>query len=1148
MSDSLPPGLAILHGNRLELLRDAVFDFVARHPLDPLEEEIFLVQSNGAAEWLKMEMAKATGVCAATRVELPGRFLWRAYRRFLGRERLATQSPLDKEPLTWRLMRVLASVDGAPFEPVVTFLADGDAGRRLQLARQLADLYDQYQVYRADWLDAWARGRDVLLDLDGRESPLPKREQWQAALWRMLRQELSADERAATRPAVHRAFLDAIESGSAPVEPLPRRVILFGASHLSSQTLEALAALSTRVQMLFAIPNPSRYHWADIIDGREGRRLRPPRHPWREGTPLTDVPPQAMHAHANPLLAAWGKQGRDFMRLLDRFDDVERVRGRFDLPRTDLFDEAPGRTLLESVQSRIRDLVPVPRRTDDRETVADADRSIVFHIAHGPQREVEVLHDQLLALFAAPSDRPLGPRDVIVMVPDIERFAPSVRAVFGQYDRPGESRFIPFEIADLKSRGSDALMVAIEWLLRIREKRARLTEIRDLLDVPAIAACFGIGDDEMPRLFAWLSGAGVRWGLDAEHRARLGLGAVGEVNSWLFGLRRMLLGYASGDDAAFAGVEPYDEIGGLDAASVGALAEVIVRVEGWWHEAGSDATPRVWAERGRALLDRFVAPTDERERLTLAALQGALTAWLEACDAAGFEERVPVSMLREAWLSGVEGLSAGRRFLAGGVTFCTLLPLRAVPFRVVCLLGMGDGMYPRVGGRNDFDLMALPTQQRPGDRSRRDDDRYLMLEALLSARDVLYISWAGHNPRDNSAEPPSVLVAQLRDYLAASWTREDGSDVLAGRTTDHPLQPFSRSYFEAGGLTTYAREWRKAHATVDAIDDESVAVMPPFDASEVTLRVQQLVRFLKNPAREFFRIRLGVVRYDDDDLVTDDEAFAVDGLEQHRLLSALIDDPGQVPAEVDPAVAIAQRRRRIAGSGRLPLFESGTRLANEIADAAAPMLVRWSQFHARWPHDAPRVPLRFEVDGLVVDDWLDNLRSDGASVAWVRLTASKLKATKKDVRADKLLGAWVEMLLASACGHHALGVVIGCDIALRIEPIATARARTLLKDLVRCWREGMDRPLPFAPGTAIAIIDGKSARQAYEGGFEVEGEREKQYPLARVFPDYESLAKADGHADLVQRLFGPLREWTKSSVHIVNEGEPLAPLSIVATR
>ena len=840
MTRTLQPGLLVLQGNRTELLAEALFDWTRAHPLGALEEEVFVVQNHGIAEWLKMQLAARQGICAATRVELPARFLWRAYRQVLGRASVPAQSPLDKTPLAWRLMRRLPRLLGDPvYAPLARFLRPGDdAERRLQLCRRLADLYDQYQLYRGDWLDAWAAGDDVLAQPGREAQPLPAEQRWQAALWRELFAGLDERERACVRPVVQQRFLAALASADAPAAPLPRRVVVFGTGHLPMQTLQAFAALAQRCQVLMAVPNPCRFHWADIIQGRELLRIERRRHPLRGDRDLAGVPLEDMHLHAHPLLAAWGAQGRDFVRQLDEFDDALAAQTRFAAAKVDLFDEGDGETLLQQVQARIRDLVPLAEHPPV-EARAD-DRSIVFHVAHSALREVEILHDQLLRLLAdPPGGRLLNPRDIIVMVPAIDSFAPAIEAVFGQHGI-GDRRHIPYAIADLKERDRNPLLLVVEWLLRLPQQRCTFSEVRGLLDVPAVAARFGLTADELPRLTRWMEAAGIRWGLNGGQRAGLGLDACGEQNTWLFGLRRMLLGYASGSGAGagpdagsatagatpWSGIEPCAEVGGLEASIAGSLASLLERLTAWWKEASMPAAPAQWAARCRRLAGDFLAPTDEAERQTVLSLHESLGRWLEACEGAGFEdEPVPLAVAREAWLAEVDEPQLARRFRAGGVTFCSLLPMRSIPFEVVCLLGMNDGDYPRPASRSDFDLMAQPGRSRPGDRSRRSDDRQLMLDALLAARRLLYVSWSGRSARDNGEQPPSVLVSQLRDYLAAGWP---GGDVLAARTTEHPLQPFSRRYFDgagaavgaaaaadgaapAAGLFTHAREWRAAH-------------------------------------------------------------------------------------------------------------------------------------------------------------------------------------------------------------------------------------------------------------------------------------------------------------------------------------------------
>ena len=1148
---TIEPGLIALHGNRTETLTDTVFAWLQQQPLAPLEDEVILVQSNGMAEWFKMAQARSGGVCAATRVELPARFLWRTYRQVLGREQVPAQSPVDKTALTWRLMRHLPDLLAVPgFEPVAGFLRSGEPDRLLQLASRLADLFDQYQVYRPDWLADWSASRD-LLAAPGRPSlAVPPDQHWQPLLWRAVLETLDERERSAIRPHIHQRALDALLDGGALAQPVARRVVLFGMTHVPLPVLQTLAALASHTQVLLAIPNPCRFHWADIMDGRELLRMERRRQPLRGGRDLSALPLADMHAHAHPLLAAWGRQGRDFVRQLDEFDDAQQTQQRFALPRIDLFEddeEAPEAALLTQVHNRIRDLVPLaehPARQGD-----PADRSVVFHVAHSALREVEVLHDQLLHMLAEPrGDMPLQPRDVVVMVPDIDTMTPAIRAVFGQYGRH-DARYIPFDIADLSARASSPLVSALEWLLRLPQQRCRLSELRDLLGVPAVAARLGVALDALPRLTQWMAGAGIRWGLNETQRADLGLAACGPQNTSAFGLRRMLLGYANGT-AGFSGIAPYGEIGGLEAELAGVLASLLHRLEQWRAQAQVPATPLQWAQRGRSLLADVLQATDDADREMLAALDGALTRWQDACEHAGFDAAVPLSVARQAWLDALEEPSLHQRFRAGGVTFCTLMPMRAIPFEVVCLLGMNDGDYPRRAPRSDFDLMGLPGQARPGDRSRQRDDRQLMLEALLSARRVLYVSWTGRSVRDNSEQPPSVLVSQLRDYLAAGW----GSDVLAQRTTEHPLQPFSRRYFEGQpGLWTHAREWRAAHAeAVPATDVESAAVLDWAPDVRKSLSLAQLSGFLRHPVKTFFRERLGVVFDAAEEDAADDESFGLAGLEEYSVVRTLTTDvladlalgvgQGQAAADADLSALVAMHLQRLRHAGQLPLGGFAERTQDQLQKVLLPLLQAWQAVQAQHPQAVARVPLHWASDddvGVLLEDWLDQLRArpNGMPV-WLELTPSKLlqDAKKRTLRADKLLLPWVRSLAAAASGVVVHGVLVGRDATLQIEPMEADAARATLADVLRIWRQGMEGPLPLALRTGLALVAGGDAAAAYEGGFQREGEVAEPC-LARMYPDFDALTDDGRFEGLAQSVCGPLAQWVATQVHATPHGQ-----------
>lgn len=1179
MPTPLVPGFMAVHGNHPEALRDLMLAWMATHPLAPLDDEHILVQSNGVAQWLKLSLARdaadgGCGIAAALEMQLPSRFIWQAYRAVLGAKSVPRVSPFDKSVLTWQLMRTLpALLDEDVFEPLRRFLErDDDLRKRYQLAQRLADLFDQYQVYRADWLADWAEGRDTVSTSRQGVQPITPSLRWQPRLWRALLEAVGPQAAAGSRADVHRRFMAAAATwqGERPAL-LPSRLIVFGISSLPQQSLEVLGALARWCQVLMCVHNPCEHDWSHIVADKDllrAERLRRQRRPGGEGV----VADEALHLHAQPLLAAWGKQGRDFIRLLDLHDEREGYEQRFAAigQRIDSFQANPGVTLLEQLQDDIRDLRPLAEtRTRWPAVDARADDSIRFHIAHGPQREVEVLHDQLLAALAA--DPGLRPRDIIVMVPDIATYAPHVQAVFGLLERH-DARHIPFTLADQAQRQHDPLLGAVEKLLHLPESRVAVTDVLDLLEVPAVRARFGIAEDELPLLQRWISAANIRWGLNADQRASLGLPGDLWHNTWLAGLRRMLLGYAVGSGAAWQGVVPMDEIGGLDAVLLGPLVRLVEALESHWDILRSPASPAEWGDRLRGLLAAFVATEEGRDGLTLSRLQSALQDWQDACADASLDEPLPLSVVREHWLAQMDQGSLSSTFFAGAVTFATLMPMRAIPFCRVALLGMNDGDYPRSRPPMDFDLMAQ--DYRPGDRSRREDDRYLFLEALLSAREHLHVSWVGRSIVDNEERPPSVLVAQLRDHIAAGWrlagdAADAGHDefadaaaspLLAALTVEHRLQPFHSDYFTASGhpgLFSYATEWRAELDSQPSVAgaDRAVPLAPLSRRPALTLH--SLSDFLKDPVRFFFQRRLGIHFDESDPAAADQEPFALDALRNWQLQNELIQvqkmalDTGAArTAALDAGLA------KMALRGDLPVGAFGAAVQRELATPMEDLFGRYAKALADWPLAQADEPLAhvFEVDGvpLQLDDWLGGLRqNEHGERARVLLESSGLVKDKR-YRRDKLLAYWVPHLAGHLGGRALTTVVVSKAGTVTLPPLAVDVARRHWTDLLAAWVQGLSRPMPLAAGTGFAWLEAggrvgapasgraggrvdergelalaaaaDAARLRYEGGGDrgQPGERDRNAYLARAFADFDSLSADGDFARLAETLLRPL--------------------------
>ncbi len=1129
-------GLMVLHSNRLETLTELVADWLQRQPLAPLETETFLVQSNGMAQWLKLQLADALGISAGFRFQMPARFLWGAYRTVLGEQQVPRTSPFDKSRLLWRLYRLLPTLlNNEHFGPLRHFLQDDDDSRkRHQLAERLADLFDAYQVYRADWLDDWQQGNDRLRKSHERDAfdDFPASQLWQAHLWRALLADISSDKAGLSRSSIHHAFIEKLNRGEA-ISGLPRRLIIFGISALPQQALEAIAALSQHCQILMLVQNPCQHYWADIVEDRhllkrqlDGRK----RH-------LSALPENRV----NPLLAAWGKQGRDFIGLLYDHDDPESYRSAFQ-HQIDLFSKLEPATLLQQLQQDILDLEPLP--ASEQRPALVADDSLRFRIGHSAQREVEILQDELLEKFT--QDPSLQPRDVIVMVPDIEAYAPYIDAVFGRLER-SDPRYLPYTLSDRSAGAASPMAQAVQTLLHLPHWRFTASDILDLLDVPALRQRFGIQENDLPQLARWIEQARIRWGLNATQRHSLDVPAF-EQNSWAFGLKRMLAGYLMGDGPAWQNIQPLDEVAGLGAELAGRLAQLLDALERHWQASNGDATPEQWQQRFIALLNDLFAAHNEDDQALDANLRDTLNDWLAACAQADFSDPIPLTVARRPLLDALNAESLSQRFMAGRINFCTLMPMRAIPFRHVCLLGMKDGDYPRQQQPMDFDLMQLwgaadPAQPdgkkirtaRPGDRSRRDDDRYLFLEALLSARNSLYISWTGRNVRDNSERPPSVLVAQLRDHINQRWHTEQGEAVDA-LTQAHPLQPFSRHYFDASNTRheTYASEWRALHEQ-QTMSHEPEPPLPPMEQNE-PLNCAALGRFLKQPVAHFFQQRLKANLKLEQNTPDDSEPFAVDnGLLRYQLQDQLLTAALQAgPEQAMEAMQHSLDQQGLSGDLPLAPFTEGSRHS-----LLSPLREPLQQYFDLLQHSGElqaQQEIRLSLGTLELEDWLTDLRGPAGKQQRLVLHTGKLND-----RFDKLCRDWVLHLAACASGLPITTHIQGQDGRFTLSAITRDDARQQLTHLVQGWQQALREPLPVACATAFAWLKGKDksegeqeeqrgeneARKVFEPGFNYQGEQQKEPALGRAWASFDAMLEPtqgdiSAFAYWTEQLYAPL--------------------------
>ncbi len=1103
------PQLRIHASDRSEALLE-VLAGVLVHPLaSPLDQELICVQDHAMGRWLALRLADRFGIWAHARYLSPDRLVAELLAALLPEQ---AQQAWEPAALGWAIYRLLPDLLDEPgFEPVRGYLASDDgaehlARKRHQLSARLAGIFSRYLGWRPGMLAAWEEGRGT---------PDPP-QHWQPRLWRALCEQLGPMHPA----ALLRQALQALQKGAEAPGRLPQRLSVFAPATLTPGQARLLQALSDHcpIHIFLAEPAPPRGLGPPEPRSRRRKSAKPlPESqvllPFAQRQPPSGKP--------SPLARSLARSQRQLRARLEKCCPGAAWRS--------LHSRSPVKSQLALLQQALVRSPATPGEPDD---------SLALHSCHGPLREVEALRDQLLAIFdqpAAPS-----PQQVLVMAPDIERYAPLVEAVFGGDEGAGDGRAqrIPFSLCDHARRSRSALLEAFSRALDLAGSRLPATALLDLLACPPVHARYGIGSDELDNLRTWVADTGIRWGRDASHRGNCGQPAR-EENTWRFGLDRLILGYALPDDdqALFAGIAPHDPIEGRDANLLGrfaqfceALLEPLCALE--------EARPASrWGPALGQLAEALGGEELPAQRRFLAEMLGELTV---GSAAAGLEEDLPFAVLRDHLQARLGEARRQRGFLQRGVSFASLEPGRCIPFEVVCLLGMDDGAFPREATAPAFDLMAA--QPLPGEPSPRDRDRSAFCEALLAARERLHISYVGQSLRGPARYPPSVVVEELLDGLGPSLDQEQRAQLRRRLELRHPLQPFSPRLFQPEKdsaeprLFSYAARWCRAAGAVGREPGGATPFLPrplappPADESRTqpSLDIAELARFLTHPARTLLQRRLGLFADDEQDILEDREPFSLDALQSYLLKRRMAEDALQ-------GEDLASAWPRYRALGALPLGTPGEMAYERNAADASALAAQVQAFTNS--AEPGSLPLRLEVDGWQLGGSLTGL--------W---PAGLLRFRPASIKAQDLLSAWVVHLALCASPPRGparsttlLGLGAGGPQRQRFGPVPDAAAR--LGDLLELYQQGQLRPLRLFPRSALAWARSWQERPGDLARAYAAAERTWSYwnPHARQqIGEHQDpyIQRAFGHeaapwrtgergwllADLAQRVFLPLLE------------------------
>jgi exodeoxyribonuclease V gamma subunit len=1044
--------LRIHRSERADALVRGLAEVLTAAPPDPFVPDVVAVPSKGVERWIAQSLAAALGagpgssdgVCAHVDFPSPGRLVSEAVAVATG---VAPEDdPWAEHRLAWSLLEVVDRCAGEEWCRTLgrhLGLTDGreDQGRRVAVAQKLARLFTAYAAQRPSMARAWAAGSDT----DGFGEPVGEDLAWQPELWRRVRAAIGVDS-AAERVDGACARL---REDPALVD-LPDRLSLFGPTRLTTDQVQVLDALAEHREVHLWLPHPSHALWDRVSASPSAVTLR------RED-PTGDLP-------RHPLLGSCGRDARELQVRLSAGT----------APAADVYLPPSGGnpgTLLGALQRDLRE----DRAPAGDHRLADHDRSVQVHACHGRQRQVEVLREVLLGLLA--DDPTLEPRDVIVMCPDIEAFAPLISATFGMVVEDDDAEGVHpghrlrVRLADRALRQTNPVLTFVGRLLDLADARLTVSEVLDLAAMPAVRARFGFDDDELELLGDWVRRSGVRWGLDAPARAPYRLDAVRQ-NTWQAGLDRVLVGVTMDEeDLRTVGLAlPLDDVDSNEADLAGRLAELVDRL-GSAVEALRGRQPlTAWVRVLLAAVDEltWAAPYDEWQ---LSQARRELTDAL--ADAGERAESVPLGLSDVRALLGhrLRGRPTRANFRTGQLTMCTMVPMRSVPHRVVCLLGVDDGVFPRATHADGDDVLARAP--RVGERDPRSEDRQLFLDAVLAARDELVVLYTGADERTGAERPPAVPVGELLDVLDRTATVAGGDRSVRDRVlVRHPLQPFDARNFADGqlGVPGPFSFDGAAYAGARALRGERhpAAVFLPRpladDGLGDTVELEELVRFLEHPAKSFLRGRLGVSTLAEEEEPADALPVELDPLAQWQIGDRLL-EAGLAGVSREQSVRAEWLR------GDLPPGPLGAAVVDPIADEVQALVDKTAALRAGDPQ-ALDVAVHLD-DGVRVVGTVSGLHGDRL----VRVVYSKLGPKHR-------LRAWVQLLVLAASDAHRPPPTLaaatvgrgrsGPAISLLSAPPADEAARALAS-LVALYRIGRREPLPLSAKTSACYAEKRRA-------------------------------------------------------------------------
>jgi|GEM_PF-3234644 len=805
-----------------------------------LEPDIIIVPNRDIGRWIQVKRTTESGISANLEFVLPANFI---HRLNLAADKNYESKLPDKFRLGWMIYAELAAdINGEQYPDLNQYISKqkGDESgalslRRFQLAVKTADIYDQYQLFRPDWISSWNRGEqpEELRDI--------KTAHWQMQLWNNIRK---AHPEMTDRAALHQKLLGNIESGNIT---LPKNLHVFMTGAVPPVYNEALIALGKQ---------------SNVFCYRV----------------MATEPNSATGAKdSNPLFIQLGEEQRDSEILFREGVSKTGVQAVPEKGGQFIGETEKNLSLIRQIQHDIHTAKTSPLPVDD---------SIRVHACHNPTREIEVLQDEIIDFLENHPDA--GPSDILVVAPQLSDHITAVHAVFGH---PASDKLrLPYHIHDPSTSVTSRLFELLKSLMTVDRIRFKAATLMELIDSEPIRERFALTADDISLIEHWLKETGVRWGLDGSYRNDSG------IFSWDFGLSRLLMGIMQPleRDEPIMGVMPYADIEGAGQLRVaGVLIGIFEKLKHWSEFSKLDHSVPEWQTEIRNLTESFFPQDSDTQRAQLP-LDRAIERLRDASSFIGEQANLSLNLVYDAINEQIKERTAGSGYRTGGITFSAMVPVRHLPFRFIAVLGMNENSFPGREQASGFDLMLQ--KARKGDRQKRINNRALFLDALLTASERLHLSYVGFSFKDGADIAPSLVVRELMDYIKSHSKDDKKASQIQLR---HRLHGFHEDYLKESekGLFTYdesragiQRQIRAGLHDDDARKRFDIRPEPPeLQDDNIIIEISSLIAMLKHPVRAVMESRARMKRISTEELQDERDIFNLDGLGSYNLNQELLD-------------------------------------------------------------------------------------------------------------------------------------------------------------------------------------------------------------------------------------------------------------------